>query len=363
MAIFLHEHIKYLRSLDRTQRSFLMGNLMLYVFRGCHQSDVRLNLEKRNLKFDFLTWRRHLKSNGTLLRDGKLYLYALAAKDPLKQSTLDLTKVDLYLLDLALSYRPLKAHLTFLAKGQERPVMTPRSFDRFVAKVLSSEDLVTYTRKFINKKMKFIMKSYDQELLDIEHTLKACALYGLQRSYPSFEHLGHGIAIAKTLIKRNGINFIQEMTTKKKDQLLHDEATDTYSKRTVSMDAIADGTGQFLTADGTFVHRSLLVVGLGGSSTVEGIAWDTLHALKQLQNSSALKNKQREFLKLMLGTHSEAFSDFLGRQNDELLESIPYTTYTKLVCAFLRIPHDAASEFLANLRPSLGGNDLTSIHN
>jgi hypothetical protein len=240
--------------------------------------------------------------------------------------------------------------------------MTIRQFDRFVGRVLSSEDLVTYTRKFIYRKFSFIMKSYGKELEDIENTLLSNALYGLQRSYPRFEHVGHGIAIAKTLVKRSGINYIQELTTQKQNQLIHDQERNTYSKTTVSLDAMVDGTGQFLSADGTFVHRSLLVVGLAGANTFGQLPWDTLHALKELVNSNKLKAKQRQFLRLMMGDYSEEFSTFLGAENDDMLESIPYHSYLNKVCTFLSIPLDAATQFLSNLKPQLGGTLATHLN-
>ena len=280
----------------------------------------------------------------------------------MNDATHDLSEKDIELLNTGMRYRPLRIHLRELRDSEFCRTMTIRQFDRFVGRVLSSEDLVTYTRKFIYRKFSFIMKSYGKELEDIENTLLSNALYGLQRSYPRFEHVGHGIAIAKTLVKRSGINYIQELTTQKQNQLIHDQERNTYSKTTVSLDAMVDGTGQFLSADGTFVHRSLLVVGLAGANTFGQLPWDTLHALKELVNSNKLKAKQRQFLRLMMGDYSEEFSTFLGAENDDMLESIPYHSYLNKVCTFLSIPLDAATQFLSNLKPQLGGTLATHLN-
>lgn len=362
MSIFLPDHEAFIQSLPERQQSFVVGNLLLYVFRGCQQADVRTSLEERKIRFDFLGWRRHLHHNGLLLRDGKLYVYAKMAKAPLCDKTHKLSETDLELLHAGLRYPPLRAHLRELQQTESCRLMTVRQFDRFVGKVLTSDDLLTYTRKFIHRKFHFVMRSYGMELDDIENRLKSNALYGLQRAYPRFEHVGHGVAIAKTLIKRSGINFIQELTTQKQNQLIHDVKNNTYSKTTVSLDAIADGTGQFLTADGTFVHRSLLVVGLAGANTFGQLPWDTLHALKELVNSNRLKTKQREFLGLMLGNYSEQFSEFLGGENDSLVESLSYNAYMKKVCEYLSVPLEAATHFLQNLAPQLGGNMHTHLN-
>lgn len=356
MPIFLPEHESFLEELPERKQAFVVGNLLLYVFRGCNQADIRDAFNSRSIHFDFLKWRRHLHRNGLLLRDGKLHVYAKAARQPLCEKTLDLSPKDIAWLNHGLRYRPLKDHLRELQEAECGRVLNARQFDRFVARVLSSEDLVSYTRKFIYRKMSFILKSYGKELEEIEDLLKTYALYGLQRAYPRFEHVGHGIAIAKTLVKRSGQNFIQEMTTQKRNELLYDKSKDSYSKTTVSLDGMADGTGQFLTADGTFVHRSLLIVGLAGANTFDKLPWDTLHALKELCSSNRLKAKQREFLGLMMGNYSEGFSEFLGGENDDMLETMSYKNYMNRVCAFLSIPTDAAIEFLQNLRPHLGGS-------
>ena len=360
--IFLPEQEAFIEELTERQQSFVIGNLLLYIFHGCDQADVRNALVEKKIPFDFLAWRRHLKQNGPLLRDGKLFVYALAAKQKAPVG-LDLSDTDKFLLTQGLRYRPLAQHLRDLLQSPFCKVLSARQFDRFVAKVLSSEDLIVYTRKFINRKMQFIIKSYGKELEEIEDLLKTYALYGLLRAYPRFEHVGHGIAIAKTLIKRSGQNFIQEMTTQKRNELIHDTTNDTYSKTTVSLDGLVDGTGQFLTADGTFIHRSLLIVGLSGVNTFEKLPWDTLHALQELCHSARLKTKQREFLKLMLGNHSELFSQFLGGENDDLVETMSYSAYMGKVCDFLKVPTDAAIKFLDNLKPQLGGSALTQINN
>lgn len=363
MTIFLPKHESFLQELPERKRAFVIGNLLLYVFHGCQQADIREALAEKKIPFDFLGWRRHLHRNGPLLRDGKLHVYAKAARKPLCPTTLGLSETDLDLLNLGLRYRPLKEHLREVQDTPFCRVLTARQLDRFIERVLVSEDLVGYTRKFIRRKMSFIMKSYGKDLEEIEESLKIYALYGLQRAYPRFEHVGHGIAIAKTLIKRSGNNFIKEMTTQKRNELIHDGDTGSYSKTTVSLDTIADGSGQFLTADGTHIHRSLLVVGLSGNNGFDKLPWDTLHALKELCSSSSLKAKQREFLGLMMGNYSEAFSAFLGAENDDVLENIPYNSYMNKVCAFLRIPPEAATDFLQNLRPHLGGNLVSQFNN
>lgn len=356
MPILLAEHESAIRELPIRKQAFLLGNLFLYIFHGCRQADIRVALSEKKIDFDLLGWRRHLHTNGTLLRDGKLYAYATICKVKIDLSTLSLTESDIQLIKLALHYRPFSNHLKEYSSMSTCRALSARQFDKFVGAVLTDKDLISYTRKFIHKKMSFIMKSYNMDLYDIENTLRDRALYGLQRAYPLFEHLGHGIAIAKTLIKRSGINFIQEMTTQKQNALLQDKITGAYSKTTVSLDTIADGTGQFLTSDGTFIHRSLLVVGLSGLNTFENLSWDTQYSLEQVCYNRRLKPKQRQFVSLMLGKYHAEFSEFLGDSNDEVLESISYQSYTSKVCNFLGVPIQAGYQFLSNLKVHLGGS-------
>lgn len=355
MSIFTQEEATFIRRLPETKRITLIGLLFQYVFRGNRQEDIRDVLQKRDIPFDLLSWRLALHRNGDLLRDGKAWIYALySGRDP-EASAYDLTRADRVFIDYALQYKPLRGRLRTLRRDEGRPSWSPARLDAFVTTVLHSPDLLGYARRFIHHKMGFLVKSYGQTFGGIESDLMTWALYGLLRAYPRFDDVGHGIAIAKTTLKRRGINFIKAKTTQGKNELIL-KPDGKYERTTVSLSSITDGTGQFLSADGTYIHRSLLVVGMDGLNSSRGaVDWESMHALNELLKSRMLNAHHRRFLSLMLGKHDEEFSQFLGVDNDEYIEKTDYHRYRANVCAFMGLTESRVSSFLESLKPHLGG--------
>jgi hypothetical protein len=242
--------------------------------------------------------------------------------------------------------------------------MSLKQFDKYASEVLLSQDYITYVRKYVAKKMAFLRASYNVTFRELESDLYSWSHYALLRAYPRFDDLGHGIAIAKTIAKRRGVNLIKSLTTQKSNQLIT-RSDGTCERASVSLNNIADGTGQFLTSDGTgqfltsdgtFFHRSLLVVGINGlSSAASSIGWDTLHALKELTSTTKFTEAQRRFVSLMLGYHDEEFSGYLDTPNDDYVHRIDYDVYKQKVCTFLGLPEPLANRFLSNLKAHLGG--------
>lgn len=355
MPLFSDEHRKFIQELAVPDRVFLVGTLFLYIFRGTTQADIRVALAKRNIQFDLLSWRRQLHSNGLLLRDGKIFAYRsfVGIKD--RPALFTLTLAERRLIESALTFPPLRRRLKTLASTEARPALSPAEFDHLAQEVLTSIDLLTYIKKYVRKKMTFLRVSYNVTYAELEMDLITWAQYALLRAYPRFDDTGHGIAVAKTVVKRRGVNLIKSMTAQKQNQLITN-ADGSCERTTVSLSAIADGTGQFLTADGSFVHRSLLVVGLNGlSMNASNLDWDTQQSFKQLLRSGLLTATHKEFLNLMLGVHSDEFSEWLGTPNEDVLESGDYGRYFKGVCSFLGLPVGKAERFLKSLKSHLGG--------
>lgn len=355
MAMFSQDHQTFIRKLPEQDRSFLLGTLFLYVFRGTDQSSIRTSLAKRGIAFDLLGWRRQLHSNGALLRDGKVSMYRNACGQADTKKIAALTPMDRRFVASAMEFKPLSKRLGFLNNTEQRPPMTVVEFDRFAADVLTSDDLTVYIKKYVRRKMSFLKVSYGRTFQELEMDLLSWAHYALLRSYPRFDDVGHGIAIAKTVVKHRGVNLIMSMTAAKQNQLITNEDGSCEST-TVSLSGIADDTGQFLTADGTFIHRSLLVVGINGvSSNDSSPDWETLQAIQQLMRSSELTTSHKTFLQLMLGVHDEDFSTYLGEPNEDVVEKVDYMRYMKKVCEFLGLPLARATRFLGSLKPHLGG--------
>ena len=355
MPIFSQDESLFIRNLPEKKRIQLTGTLFLYIFRGNKQEEIRELLDKQDIPFDFLTWRRSLHQNGVLLRDAKIWMYGVACGESYRFSDFDLTRADRVFMAYAQQYRPLEQRLKLLCKEEQRDPLGLKAFDQYAGEVLASEDLQTYVRKYLRRKMGFLVASYNVSFDELESDLMSWAHYALLKSYPRFDDVGHGLAIAKTTVKRRGVNLMKTLTSQRNNSLITRE--DGKCERTsVSMSTIGDLTGQFLTADGTFIHRSFLVVGIDGvNSSVNSVGWETQRAIKELLTSPMLNSLHKEFLNLMLGEQHEGFSEFLGEPNEEYIERSDYETYMHKICRYMGLTTDMVTSFLASLKPHLGG--------
>lgn len=356
MSMFSVDHQNYIRKLPEEWRSRLLGMLFLYVFRGTDQAAMRDRLSTWGMSFDFLGWRRQLHSNGALLRDGKISMFRRYCGEVDLKKSFTLSNLERKWLAEAVLFKPLSARLRVLHKVEKRPPLSTVDFDVFAADVLNSDDLRVYIRKYVRKKMKFLVTSYGRSYDELEMDLVGWAQYSLLRAYPRFDDVGHGIAIAKTTVKHAGVNLIKSATAAKQNQLITNE-DGSCEATTVSLSGVADDSGQFLTEDGSFIHRSLLVVGINGVSTGSGATdWETLQSIQQLMRSSELTNRHKAFLSIMLGVHDDEFSTFLGSPNEDAIEHIDYTRYMRKACEYMGLPVVRAEGFLGSLKPHLGGH-------
>jgi hypothetical protein len=352
--LFSAEAETSLMSMELPIRRIVVGTLLLYVFRGINQSEIRQNFRRLSVEFDFLSWRRRLHTNGLLLREAKIWVYSRFLDPTFASKGFGLSIREGNLLKLSLEFKPLRSRLQVLHKKEARDPLSISQVENFCGEVLASRDYLVYVRKYLYKKMGFLVNSYGVTYKELESDLISWSLYALLRAYPRFDDVGHGIAIAKTVAKRRGVNLMKAMTAQKNNQLITDK-NGACQQVSIPLSSILDGSGQFLSEDSTFVHRSFLVVGINGlSQAAEGVGWETLQSIKSLKTSSKFTETQRRFLHLMLGEPDADFSSELGVPNDEYIHKVPYTLYKDKVCEYMALRPELADRFLQNLKPHLG---------
>jgi len=333
--------------LKLSTKSDLYAILLLYLFRGCMQTDVRSWLEENSVDFDFLTWRKALHRNGALLKNVKVFTYAKFCGFKTNLADYEFSAEESRAVNLALKNPDLVARLTEY-RDEKRHPLGLRLYDRYLAEALTSADLDLYLRKFIRKKMSFLVRSYGLSASEIKADLLSFALFTLLKSYPKFDDLGHMTAIAKTAVKRRGVNLIKEQTTQKRQRLIHN-ADGSYTATNVTTSTAA---GNMVSDPGSVatqgdVTSSYLVTGLDGK--VQS-AWEQAFSLKQLLVSGQITQKQRRFLSLLLGQPCQEFSDWLGKNNESVAENLDHHSYLEAVCEFMSVPVPKAQAFLGSLQ-------------
>lgn len=322
----------------------LLDSLTLYVFRGCHQADIRKVLAKLDFNFDFLSWRRDLPHNGVLLKDCKLWLYRLYLCN--EKITIDsLSRKDRNSLEASLDNKLVSRHLRSL-KQYGAPALLPEELDSRIADSLYSHDVTAFLHHVVRTKLAFLVQSFGYSARDLVDELRLSSLVALLKTYPRYEHLGHMRAVCKANAANRAQNIIDTNTTDSR-QRLRQNPDGTYTNLLVPMD-LYGSEQSIIGEDGTV--SATLVSGLDGVSHSQ---WERLFSLRQLTGSASLTPKQRLFLRLALGEPHGDFSAFIGRSNDEAIEAMSYNDYIRKVCRFVKVTEEMAHEFLQSLQPRL----------
>jgi hypothetical protein len=330
---------------SREGRRALYGSLTLYTFRGCTQKDIRSVLERYQVGFDLLTWRRSLHNNGQLMKNCKVWLYnSFVRGTPLPASFASVSQADRNTLTDCLQSNRIRDHLSSLVAYGAEP-LTIDSLDSLLCESLYSRDVNAYFRSMVRKKLGFVVRTHGMNVSDLVDELRIGALFTLLRSYPRYEDVGHMKAICKAQAHNQTINLIHSYTTSSRQRLaLNSDGT--YSSLMVPITEFGtDGSPDFQE-----LSSSYLVTGLDGATQSR---WEQSFALRELSESSSISPKQRMFLQLMLGTPNGEFSGFIGSSNEDAVEEMPHGAYMKKVCQYLGVTIGSAKAFLQSTKALL----------
>jgi hypothetical protein len=198
-------------------------------------------------------------------------------------------------------------------------------FRNMEAAIFLARDMDTYIGKFISKKLIFLVRSYSQKRSEIEASLKIAGLYALRKQYPFYKSDLHALNICKTAISNAGKGLIEYWTRDKRNALLRE--------------------------NGGFQAVNVQYEVMQGLSVMPEHDDDTRLNIQAL---AAFADKcpphQREWVNAAAGIHSKGFSFFLGQDNRDAVETLPYPKYLKLLDSYFGI--DQAS-MISQLRISL----------
>lgn len=333
---------------SKQQLSDLYAILVTYIFRGCTQHDVRSVMAKSGVKFDFLTWRRALYSNGLLMKNGKVWAYAVFCG--MKTSSLDLSMKDRNTIREALKSPRLIKFLTHLRDEYGAVPLTISQLDRAICDSVYSRDVTAFLNHTARTRMAFLTSSFGIPRSDLVDELRIGALFTVLKSFPRFEDIGHVRAICKAQAHNHSINIIKEQTSQSRQRLIKND-DGSYSNAMIPISEFGDDQFVMSSESGhEVIASSYLVTGIDG---VTQSRWEQGFALKELLSSQDLPPLKRKFLSLMIGSPSAEFSGYLGKSNEEAIHTMQYSAYTRRVCAFLKVPYPAAKNFLESLKPQL----------
>lgn len=339
------KHYKGFRRLSKTKRRTLIDATIRYAFRTLNARDYEaLFREVTEHKIRLIELRRSLLSDGYVMKNLKMYLYY--AHTNKRTDLLDVErafKVKLRDRDLYKALLPETRRQLDGFKAQGFKAMTLYGFDE--ACVLALKKVKNFTRKFVNRKMKFIMTSDSQETHDIAAHLEMNGLQALMLYYPAFETMEHLINIMKRTIHNTGINYIEKHTSAKRGRLSRD-SEGAFTAKVVPLHSVA-------------VEKELSTIENG--TQIDGSREDTFSLRITVEKLlSKFSDKRQQFLQLIMGHYSEDFSRFLREtgastlDNDLLWDRAQdLDEYIQHTLDFLGVSYSTGDKFVSHLRKVL----------
>lgn len=340
-----HDVIEAGKKLSPAQRIVLYGNCLQFIFGGLPHQSLSTNLARAGIDFDVFEYRVALQSNGQLLRDAKVWLYAhFCGVDIERTHSLSLRETNA--LKLALSYPGLTRRLRAIQR-MGRPALSLKGFDKAVVKAIKAGDVIAHGKTVVYKKLTFLVNNYGQDKDDLYDDMESMAIVALYKAYPQWEDLGHLKALSKMTMTNRAMNIIDEQTTLKRQAMFTDEKGRAHALKQ-SYDVIGEMPAHVEGAG--FTMHSYLSVGIKGDHSNH----EAETSIKELLASRTLSNKRRSYLTLLLGTPDDEFSEYLGQCNAQAYDKMDFDVYRSKVEAYMGIPSSAGLAFLSSLRSAFG---------
>lgn len=197
-------------------------------------------------------------------------------------------------------------------------------FQTMEAAFVTSSSMDTYIGKFISKKLRFLCNSYGIKRSEIHADLQCAAVYALRKQYPRYQSELHALNICKTAIQNAGQGMIEYWTREKRNALIKDG--DTFQAVNMNL--------EFSSASVMPHHEDELRQNLQSLVAV----------------SSKLPHNEQQWVLSASGQHDPGLSFFMGRDNSDAVETMPYDKYLRQVSAYHRVSKD---KILENLRNAL----------
>lgn len=344
----LARHYQKFRSLSKTKQRLLVDATLQYAFRFMNaKSYEALFRATVGEKIRMLELRRTLLSDGYVMKNLKLFVYYSVVNRRKEDKTAHKAfRVKAHDKKVHRSILPVtRKRLIAMMKEGRRP-MTLAGFDE--ACVAGLDQVHSYTRKFVSRKMKFIMTSDSQELHDLASNLEVNGLQAVMLYYPAIETMEHLVNIMKRTIHNTGINLIELHTSEKRGRLGKSEDGSFYSK-TLPIHAAA------VAKEAADLEKEY------GGGSIDGNENDTFQLKLEVEKLiSKFSDKRQHFLSLLMGTFNQDFTEYLKRtgvtsvDNDVFWERVEdITEYIRHALDYLNVSYGTGEKFLQHLRKVL----------
>lgn len=309
--------LKQILKIDK-DANIIIGSLFAYLFGRINKSEYKEAIgdkeEARRI------WRL-AKDNGYILKNCKLFAYSVHVNRKAGLSTSP-AKFGIYNEDVSILR---KLNLNHLADFKSYSLF---DFDNLEGAILKSEDLQTFTGKFVSKKMMFLIRSYGLTREDIYSDMQNAALYAIRKQYPDFKSELHVLNICKRTIHNAGIGLIEFWTRDKRQALILDQGV--HQAVNVPLSAIPD---------------------VAVSPEHENELRLNIQSLVAL--APEMKPRAREFVQAAAGLYDPGFTLYIGVDNREAVEHWEYSRYLASLREYLKVNEEQTKKLFSNLKRRL----------
>lgn len=266
------------------------------------------------------------KDSGYMLKNCKLYAYHYWYHGHAKPEFFQVERPDITVLK--------NLDLTFPYAVEP---MSIAKFDRITGRLLTSNHMTTHINKLVYRKLIFLT-SYGFGVDCLRGKMLEAGIYALMKQYPRFKSPLHFQNVAKTAIHNAAQTLITAQTRQKRQRLLRNE-DGTFESLFVPLD-----TGAV-----THVNKTLAD---GANDIVQEN--DRQSVMSHLENIVALSDsfspKVKMFLSCMCGLRHSGFSEYIGQNNSEAIDSLQYESYRTKLEGYLGVTRDQTDALLLHLK-------------
>lgn len=267
---------------------------------------------------DSLALKRKIDRNGYILLNCKVFAYAHYRAKQLNQRKPNPKLYGIHPDDCRLLRNLDLSHIP-----KKYSALTLDEFQESIATFLSSSSFDVLLGKFINKKMRFLIKSYGETKESLDMAMRLHALYNIYRVYPYFKSYLHMCNVGRGSASKCGHSIIKARTTKKAQRLLAN-SDGTFSSVHVPLDAVANQ--------------------LASEETINPCS-DLLDKLK-----SRASPRVKLFLSLMSGDFHPEFSMFIGMNNCKAALEMRYDSYQAQVQRYIGVTRSQVDNLFLKIR-------------
>lgn len=306
---------------DQKEFKRIVPILFGYLFREFDKFEYRRRIGDRQLAKD--VWAR-VRPNGYILKSCKLFAYAVHCNRRLGLSTspgsYGIMQEDVSILrSLNLSHIPLR----FKALNFQQ-------YDKLEDRLITGSELATNIGKFVSKKLIFLDRHFGEKRDEIDAQLTEEALYALRKQYPFYKSELHAQNICKTTARNYGHGLIQYYTRAKRNKLMMENGQ--FQAVNVPFDAVA-------------------VTALSVRPAHEDETHMNLQALASIEER--MPRKVRKFLHIASGQYDSGFSLFIGNDNTDSVQDLPYDRYMEHLRSYLDVTAEQTVALFAKLKTAI----------